>query len=146
MMDGEYNYDAKMDVLYPFGHGLSYTTFAYSDLQVSRQEFGPDDVLEFKVKVANTGAVAGKEAVLLYSSDIVASVIPDNKRLRAFTKIELQPGESQEVELKVPAKDLAFVGADGKWRLEEGDFRIAVGDQFLLVRCTATKVWDCQNI
>ena len=145
-MSGAYNYDAKMDVLYPFGFGLSYTTFAYSNLETSQEEFGPEDILTFKVKVTNTGDKPGKEAVLLYSSDIVASVVPDNKRLRAFTKIDLQPGESQVVELEVPAKDLAFVGPDGKWRLEEGDFRIAVGDQHLMVTCRETKVWDTQNI
>ena len=145
-MSGAYNYDARMDVLYPFGFGLSYTTFAYEGLEASRTEFGASDVLKFRVKVTNTGGKSGKEAVLLYSSDIVASVIPDNKRLRAFTKVDLQPGESQVVELEVPAKDLAFVGPDGKWRLEKGEFRIAVGDQIVMVNCRETKVWDTQNI
>lgn len=145
-MSGAYNYDAKMDVLYPFGHGLSYTTFKYSDLTVENPEFGPADVLKVSVKVTNTGAFKGKEAVLLYSSDIVASVIPDNKRLRAFTKVDLDPGESETVEFSIPASDLAFVGADGKWRLEKGEFRLAAGNQHTMVNCTSTKVWDTQNI
>jgi len=145
-MSGAYNYDARMDVLYPFGFGLSYTTFAYSDLQVDKEKFLPGDVLKVKVTVTNTGSVSGKEAVLVYSSDIVASVIPDNRRLRAFTKVELQPGESRVVELEIPAKALAFVGPDGRWRLEKGAFRISAGDLFVMADCAETKVWETQNI
>jgi beta-glucosidase len=103
-------------------------------------------VLEFIVKVTNTGKVAGKEAVLLYSSDLFASLVPDSRRLRAFEKIELGPGESQVVKLDVPATDLAFVNYDGKWTLEEGDFRIQVGDQVVMVHCDKTVVWDEPNI
>ena len=118
-MDGSYNYDAVMDVQWPFGFGLSYTTFEYSDLKLeSPAEFKAGDVLKVSVKVTNTGDRAGKEAVLLYSSDLVASLIPDVKRLRGFEKIALEPGESKTVTFEVPAHELAFVGADGKWRLE----------------------------
>ena len=145
-MEGSYNYDAVMDVQWPFGHGLSYTTFAYSDLSVSKDSFGPSDVLNVKVTVTNTGNRAGKEAVLLYSSDLVASLIPDVKRLRGFEKIALEPGESKEVSFDLPASDLAFVGPDGHWRLEEGDFRLSVGGLGTLVHCTETKVWDEPNI
>ena len=144
-MEGMYDYDAKMDVQWRFGDGLSYTTFAYSDFFVDKSEFAAGDVLTFSVKVTNTGSVAGKESVLLFSSDLVASLVPDNRRLRAFDKIDLAPGESKVVELKVPADDLAFVGYDGRWRLEEGDFRITVGTEHLMVRCTRTKVWDTPN-
>ncbi len=151
VMEGSYNYDAIMDVQWPFGYGLSYTTFAYSDLQVvipgsDRESFKAGDVLKLSVKVTNTGDRAGKEAVLLYSSDLVASLIPDVKRLRGFEKIELQPGESKVVTFELPAKELAFVGADGKWRLEKGDFRLACGGLGALVTCTETKVWDEPNI
>ena len=141
-----YNYDARIDVLWPFGYGLSYTTFQYSNLGADKKEFGPDDVLEFEVTVSNTGNVAGKEAVLLYSSDLFASLVPDSRRLRAFEKISLEPGESKVVKLAVPATDLAFVNYDGKWTLEEGDFRIQVGDQVTMVHCNTTKVWDEPNI
>ena len=146
VMEGSYNYDAVMDVQWPFGHGLSYTTFAYSDLSVDRASFRPGDVLKVSVKVTNTGDRAGKEAVLLYSSDLVASLIPDVKRLRGFEKIELQPGESKVVTFDLPAHELAFVGSDGKWRLEAGDFRLACGGQGVMVKCSETKVWDTPNI
>ena len=145
-MEGMYDYDARMDVQWRFGDGLSYTTFAYSDLTVDKSSFAPGDVLTFSVKVTNTGDEAGKESVLLFSSDLVASLVPDNRRLRAFEKIDLAPGESKVVELKVAANDLAFVGYDGRWRLEEGDFRISVGSEHVMVRCTKTKVWDTPNI
>ena len=144
-MDGSYNYDAIMDVQWPFGHGLSYTSFEYSDMKVSKDSFKAGDVLEISVTVTNTGNLAGKEAVLLYSSDLVASLIPDVKRLRGFEKIALEPGESKEVNFRIPASDLAFVGNDGKWRLEEGDFRLACGGLGALVKCTETKVWDTPN-
>jgi len=83
---------------------------------------------------------------LLYSSDLVASLIPDVKRLRGFEKISLAPGESKTVTFELPAKELAFVGADGKWRLEKGEFRISCGGQGVLVNCTDTKVWEEPNI
>ena len=140
-MDGLYNYDAVMDVQWPFGSGLSYTDFEYSGLKVSSARFSSGDMLTFEVTVKNIGSMAGKEAVLLYSSDMVASLVPDVKRLRAFEKVELQPGESRTVTLTVPADDLAFVNADGLWTLEEGDFRIAAGNLSTIVTCTDTKVW-----
>ena len=146
-MAGEYNYDAIMDVQWPFGFGLSYTTFEYSDFKcVSGAAFAAGDDLKFEVTVRNTGSHNGKEAVLLYSSDIVASLIPDVKRLREFTKVELAPGESKVVSFTIPAKELAFVGSDGKWRLESGDFRMSCGGQSLMINCSETKVWDTPNI
>lgn len=146
-MAGEYNYDAVMDVQWPFGHGLSYTAFEYSDFKcLNGSEFAAGDDLRFEITVRNSGSHNGKEAVLLYSSDIVASLIPDVKRLREFTKVELAPGESKVVSLTVPADDLAFVGADGKWRLEAGDFRISCGGQSLTITCKETKVWDTPDI
>ena len=145
-MAGAYNYDAKVSLQWPFGYGLSYTTYEYSNLKVDKKNFTANDVLTVTVDVKNTGARAGKEAVLLYSSDIVASVVPDNKRLRDFTKIELQPGETKTVTFQLPASKLAFVGADGRWTLEEGDFELKVGNQTVGTACTATKIWDEPNI
>ena len=145
-MAGAYNYDAKVSLQWPFGYGLSYTTYEYSNLKVDKTQFTADDVLKVTVDVKNTGAKAGKEAVLLYSSDLVASVVPDNKRLRDFTKIALEPGEVKTVTFQLPAKNLAFVGADGKWTLEEGDFVLKVGNQTVPTACSQTKVWDEPNI
>ncbi len=139
-MAGEYNYDAVMDVQWPFGYGLSYTSFEYSDLKCSRTGFKSGDSLDFELTVKNAGKVAGKESVLLYSSDIIASMVPDVKRLRAFSKVDLQPGESKTVRFSIPADELAFVGQDGKRHLEKGDFRIAAGNCSLIVTCTETSV------
>lgn len=145
-MAGAYNYDAKVSLQWPFGYGLSYTTYEYSNLRVDQSQFTADDVLTVSVDVKNTGNRAGKEAVLLYSSDLVASVVPDNKRLRDFTKVALQPGEQQTVTFRLPAKHLAFVGADGRWTLEEGDFVLKVANQSVAVACAKTKIWDTPNI
>ena len=145
-MEGAYNYDAKVSLQWPFGYGLSYTTYGYSNLKCDRKDFTDGDVLKVSVDVTNTGNMAGKEPVLLYSSDLIASLIPDNKRLRDFTKISLEPGETKTVTFELPAKKLAFVGTDGKWRLEEGEFELKVGDQKVGVNCTKTKVWEEPNI
>jgi beta-glucosidase len=145
-MAGAYNYDAKVSLQWPFGYGLSYTTFEYSNLRVDKTNFKENDVLTVCVDVTNTGAVAGKEPVLLYSSDVVASMVPDNKRLRNFDKVDLKPGETKTVIFKLPAKNLAFVNDDGKWMLEEGEFILKVGMLTQSVNCTNTKVWEEPNI
>lgn len=144
-MAGNYNYDAVMDVQWPFGFGLSYTSYAYSNLKVDKSSFAPGDVITVSVDVTNTGSVEGKESVLLYSSDLVASSTPDIKRLRGFDKISLKPGETKTVTLKLAADDLAFVGYDGLWRLEKGDFVLACGGKTVTVTCTDTKVWNTPN-
>ena len=145
-MAGAYNYDAKVSLQWPFGYGLSYTTFDYANLRVDKTSFTADDVLTVTVDVKNTGNRAGKEAVLLYSSDLIASIVPDNRRLRDFTKVALAPGETKAVTFQLPAKELAFVGADGRWTLEEGDFTLKVGKLTQNVTCTKTKVWDTPNM
>ena len=145
-MAGAYNYDAKVSLQWPFGYGISYTTYEYSNLRVDKKTFTADDVLTVTVDIRNTGSRAGKEPVLLYSSDLVASLVPDNRRLRDFTKVELQPGETKTVTFRLPAKSLAFVGADGKWILEEGDFNLKVGNQTIGIECSETKKWEEPNI
>ena len=134
-MEGAYDYNAVVSVQWPFGFGLSYTTFEYSNFQCSVQEFGADTELVFTVDVTNTGEVAGKEVVMLYSRDMVASMVPENRRLRAFEKVEIQPGETVSVTLKIKGSDLAFVNPKGEWTLEPGDFRMQVGNQTLMRTC-----------
>ena len=144
-MGGNYNYDSVMDVQWEFGFGLSYTTYSYSNLKVDKTSFTADDVLTISVDVTNTGKVAGKESVLLYSKDLVASSTPDNIRLRNFEKVALNPGETKTVTMQLKGSDLAFVGYDGKWRLEKGDFKLKCGNQWTDIQCSETKVWDTPN-
>ena len=145
-MAGAYDYDAKVSLQWPFGYGLSYTTFEYSNLRVDKTTFTADDILTVSVDVKNTGNRAGKEAVLLYSSDLIASIVPDNRRLRDFTKVELEPGEQKTVTFQLSAKELAFVGADCRWTLEEGEFKLRVGRLEQNITCSQTKIWDTPNI
>ena len=145
-MAGVYNYNAVMDVQWPFGHGLSYTTFEYSDMTVSAENFAAGDVLKVTVDVTNTGEVAGKESVLLFSSDLYASSTPDVRRLRAFDKVLLQPGETKTVTFQLPATDLAFVNYYGQWTLEKGDFILSCGSESVKVTCTETLLCSAPNI
>lgn len=145
-MGGNYNYDAVMDVEWEFGDGLSYTEFEYSNMTLDKSEFDADDQIVVSVDVKNIGERQGKESILLFSSDVVASITPDNKRLRNFTKVELAPGETERVSMIIKASDLAFVGADNKWRLEQGEFLLRCADQSVSAQCTQTKVWDSPNI
>ena len=144
-MEGAYDYNAKITQQWGFGTGLSYTTYEYSNLRTDRTSFRHGDVISVSVDVKNTGARAGKESVLLYSSDLVASMVPDGRRLRAFDKVELQPGETKTVTFSLAADDLAFVGYDGKWTLEEGDFTLAVGGKTANVHCSSTYTWQTAN-
>lgn len=144
-MEGAYDYDAVVSVQWPFGYGLSYTTFKYDNLKCSKSHFNANDELVFTVDVTNTGKVAGKEVVMLFSSDLVASLTPENRRLRAFKKVELQPGETKTVVLPIKASDLAFVDYDGKWVLEKGDFRMQAGTDIMDLTCDNTYKWDTPN-
>ena len=144
-MEGAYDYNAKITQQWGFGYGLSYTSYQYSNLKVSQSDFRHGDIIKVSVDVKNTGKVAGKESVLLFSSDLIASMVPDGRRLRAFNKIELQPGETKTVTFELKADDLAFVGWDGKWRLEEGDFMLMIADQSADIHCTDTYLWKSAN-
>lgn len=144
-MEGAYDYNAKITQQWGFGYGLSYTSYKYSNLKVSKSDFRHGDIIKVSVDVKNTGKVAGKESVLLFSSDLVASMVPDGRRLRAFDKVELQPGETKTVTFELKADDLAFVGWDGKWRLEEGDFKLMIADQTASVHCADTYLWQTAN-
>lgn len=144
-MEGAYDYNAKITQQWGFGYGLSYTSYKYSNLKVSQSDFRHGDIIKVSVDVKNTGKVAGKESVLLFSSDLIASMVPDGRRLRAFDKVELQPGETKTVTFELKADDLAFVGWNGKWRLEEGDFKLMIADQSADIHCTDTYQWPTAN-
>ena len=144
-MEGAYDYNAKITQQWGFGYGLSYTSYKYSNLKVSKSDFCHGDIIKVSVDVKNTGKVAGKESVLLFSRDLIASMVPDGRRLRAFDKIDLQPGETKTVTFDLKADDLAFVGYDGKWRLEEGDFKLMIADQKAYIHCTDTYQWQSAN-
>ena len=144
-MEGAYDYNAKITQQWGFGYGLSYTSYKYSNLKVSQSDFRHGDIIKVSVDVKNTGKVAGKESVLLFSSDLIASMVPDGRRLRAFDKVELQPGETKTMTFELKADDLAFVGWNGKWRLEEGDFKLIIADQSADIHCTDTYQWPTAN-
>ena len=144
-MEGAYDYNARITQQWAFGYGKSYTTFKYSNLKVDKQHFTKNDVLQVSVDVKNTGKTAGKESVLLYSSDLVATMTPDGRRLRQFDKVELQPGETRTVTLQLKASDLAFVGYDGRWTLEEGDFDLSIGTLTTRIVCDQTYTWTSAN-
>lgn len=144
-MEGAYDYNAKITQQWGFGYGLSYTSYKYSNLKVSQSDFRHGDIIKVSVDVKNTGKVEGKESVLLFSSDLIASMVPDGRRLRAFDKVELQPGETKTMTFELKADDLAFVGWNGKWRLEEGDFKLMIADQSADIHCTDTYQWPTAN-
>lgn len=144
-MEGAYDYNAKITQQWGFGYGLSYTSYKYSNLKVSQSDFRHGDIIKVSVDVKNTGKVAGKESVLLFSSDLISSMVPDGRRLRAFDKVELQPGETKTMIFELKADDLAFVGWNGKWRLEEGDFKLMIADQSADIHCTDTYQWPTAN-
>lgn len=145
-MSGAYNYSADIDVQWPFGYGISYTTFKYSDISIDKKEFGADDHITVSVNVTNEGKVDGMEPVIFYSSDLVATVTPDVLRVRGFDKVDLKSGETKRVEFTIPASDLAFVNPEMKWTLEKGDFEFTIGTEKIKAKCSETKIWDSPNL
>jgi beta-glucosidase len=122
-----------LNVQWPFGHGLSYTTFDYRGLRADKSELKPGDSVTITVEVENTGDRAGKHTVQLYLSDLVASVTPVVRQLKGFQKVSLDPKQSQSVRFELKWDDLAFIGLDNKPVVEPGEFKIAVGDLSVLV-------------
>jgi beta-glucosidase len=131
--EGVYQYASDYNPQYEFGHGLSYTTFAYSNLKSDKVKFSNKEEVKFEVTVKNTGNRTGKETVLLYTSDKYASITPDVKRLRRFEKITLNPDESKTVTFTLSAQDLAFVNSGNQWITEPGEFEILVGNQKITI-------------
>jgi len=118
----------KYDPQWPFGFGLSYTTFAYRGLAVSKSEITPKEPLTVTVEVVNTGDRPGKETVELYVSDLVASVTPPVKSLKRFQKVSLQAKQVETLRFELQPEDLAFIGRDNKPVVEPGDFKALVGE------------------
>lgn len=119
--------DERNDALYPFGYGLSYTTFKYSDLQLSEESFSPKETITATVTVKNTGNRTGEEVVQLYVRDLVGTLSRPLKELKGFEKIELKPGESKKVEFEITIDKLAFYGTEDKWQAEPGKFKLWIG-------------------
>jgi len=112
---------------FQFGDGLSYTTFTYSDLRLGKQTIAANEELPVSVTVTNAGQREGKEAVLVYVSDLVASISPPGKRLRRFAKVSLKPGESRTLTFKLRNEDLSFINSENKRVAEPGDFEVKIG-------------------
>jgi beta-glucosidase len=130
--------------LYEFGFGLSYTTFQYNNLRTDKHDLKDDETLTINVDMTNTGEREGKETVLLYTSELYASIAPDTKRLRAFNKIDLKAGETKTVTFKINARDIAYVNDDGQTRAEPGEFKILIADQTLNFNYITTKPFTKQ--
>lgn len=121
-----YYLDSGYGPLFPFGYGLSYTTFEYSNLSLDRREYGRSDSIKVKVNLKNSGAYAGTEVVQLYVRDLVGSVARPVKELKAFRRVSLAPGDSSEVEFELPVSELAFWNIDNECVVEPGDFLLWV--------------------
>jgi beta-glucosidase len=119
--------DVSNEPLYPFGYGLSYTTYEYSDLALSSSEMKSTDSITVEVSIRNTGTVAGKEVVQLYIQDLVGSVTRPVKELKGFRKIALQPGESKQVTFTITDEALKFYNYELQWKSEPGEFKVYVG-------------------
>jgi beta-glucosidase len=136
-MSGMYDYESDFAIQFSFGFGMSYTTFEYSKLELSTKKLKKGKKLSVKISVTNTGNVAGKEVVQLYTSDLFASVTPDVKRLRRFEKIDLMPGETKVVNFSLTTDDLSFINAKLQSVTEPGDFTVEIGglkEQFEVVQ------------
>lgn len=124
--------------LYPFGYGLSYTTFEYSDLEISPKVITPDQKATVRLKVTNTGKRAGDEVVQLYTRDVLSSVTTYEKNLAGFERVHLEPGETKEVVFTLDRKHLELLNADMKWVVEPGDFTIMAGASSEDIRLNGT--------
>ena len=133
-------YDSvQQDVLFPFGHGLSYTTFEYSDLQVSQSKIDDKDTFSITLIVKNTGSVAGKETVQLYVRDVEATVFRPDKELKGFEKVALQPGEETQVVIELGPRAFAYYDTEASdWQVEAGTFDILVGASAQDIRLQAS--------
>ena len=147
IMVGYRYYDTyQKEVLFPFGHGLSYTTYVYSDLQISPQSAGEKDRVTICFKVKNTGKIQGKETVQLYIRDKVSKVLRPDKELKAFDKIELKPDEEKTVQLKLDRDAFAYYNVSlNAWHVESGIFEILVGTSSRDIRLMGNVMIEAEN-
>lgn len=137
-MDGAYDYSSRLSIQYPFGYGLGYTTFAYSDFRASAPSVSPDGSLTLSVSVTNRGEREAEEVVQLYVSDCFASLPPDNRRLQDFRRIRLGAGQTVRVTFEVEARSLAFADETGRFIVEQGEFVASIADQRLSFEVSET--------
>lgn len=124
---GDDYYNLTGQPLFPFGYGLSYTTFEYSDLTISKDTLTTKGVVKVEFTLKNTGKFEGAEVVQLYVKDLITSVSQPVISLKGFQKISLKPGESKKVTFTITPKELQILNAQNKWVVEPGDFRIMIG-------------------
>ncbi|MAW84043.1 MAG: beta-glucosidase [Crocinitomicaceae bacterium] len=124
---GAYNYVGELNNLYEFGYGISYTNYEYKNHKLYKDTLNFNDTINISVTVENAGSMDGNEVVQVYTSDLYASITPDNKRLRAFSKVFIESGKTKEVAFKIPVTDLSFYNENNENVLESGDFKIHIG-------------------
>jgi beta-glucosidase len=125
---GAYNYVGKVNNLYDFGYGLSYSDFSYSNFNIDKTEYSRSESIKVSIDVTNNSDIDGKETIQLYTSDLYASITPDNKRLRDFKKIKINAGMTKTIEFILPVTELSFINSSNKSVVESGVFNIKVGD------------------
>ena len=133
--------DIPNEPLYPFGYGLSYTTFEYGDVVLSKTNLKGNETLSAKIRVTNTGKVAGEEVVQLYIADPAASISRSVKDLKGFQKISLNPGETKEVEFNITPEELKFYNSNLKYDWEPGEFIVQIGTNSQDVKIAKCQ-WD----
>ena len=123
---GAYNYVGEVNNLYDFGFGLSYSEFVYSNLKINKEEFNSSDTIKVSVNIENTSEIDGFETIQLYSSDLYASITPDIKRLRDFSKVEIKAGQTKTIIFDLPVDNLAFVNLNNDYIVEPGKFKLTI--------------------
>ena len=123
---GAYNYVGEVNNQYDFGYGLSYSEFRYTDLKTNKNQYNLNDTIKISVKIQNSSEIDGLETIQLYSSDLYASITPDIKRLRDFTKVKIKAGEIKTIEFNLPVSELSFANSENEFVVEPGKFKLSI--------------------